>query len=100
MLTASQNGDTETVRYYLDQGIDPDFQHPEMGTTTLHEAALYGHLPVVELLVEHGAALDIVREFGGGTPLEVAKQAKQSAVVAYLSPRQPKKARRWFGAKR
>ncbi|MEL6538105.1 MAG: ankyrin repeat domain-containing protein [Bacteroidota bacterium] len=97
MVTACQNGDDETVRYYLDQGIDPDFQHPEMGTTALHEAALYGHLPVVELLVGRGASLSIEREFGGGTPLEVAQQAGHRNIADWLAGKQPpKKGKRWF----
>lgn len=102
MLAAAQSGDVGTVRYYLGQGIDPNYQHPEMGTTALHEAALYGHLPVVQLLVENGAALDIIREFGGGTPQEVAEQHGQCEVAVWLNTHQPAKPGFWarlFGSK-
>ena len=91
MLTGCQSGDLATVRYYLSRGIDPCFQHPEMGTTALHEAALYGHLEIVKLLVDHGADTQQIREFGGGTPLQVAKQAGQGEVAQWLKSQEPKK---------
>ncbi|MEL7342024.1 MAG: ankyrin repeat domain-containing protein, partial [Bacteroidota bacterium] len=55
MFAAAQKGDAPLVEYYLQQGIDPDYQHPEVLTTVLIEAANLGQLAVVKVLVEGGA---------------------------------------------
>jgi ankyrin repeat protein len=39
------------------------------GWTGLHFAACYGHLAIVELLLESGAEIDIANDCYGGTPL-------------------------------
>jgi ankyrin repeat protein len=54
------------------------------GESALHAAALFGHVPVVKQLISAGADL-MLRNQDGVTPLQVAQEAKQSAVTEYLS---------------
>lgn len=84
MLTASEKGDVALVRYHLRNGIDPNYQHPELLTTPLIESAMHGHLEVVKLLLENGAKPEIQSIFFGYTALEVAKIKKHQAVIQVL----------------
>jgi ankyrin repeat protein len=56
------------------------FQNGESG---LHAAALFGHVSVVKQLISAGADLTL-RNQEGATPLQLAQEAKQTAVVEYL----------------
>jgi len=51
--------------------------------TALHWAALLGHLPTVQLLVEHGATVT-VRNRRGETPVNVAELAGYMDVTGFL----------------
>jgi ankyrin repeat protein len=69
---AAQHGRAEIVRLLLDAGEDPNRYNPEghhAHATPLHQAVLGGHEPVVRLLVERGARLDIHDTIWHGTPL-------------------------------
>ncbi len=69
---AAQHGRTEIVRLLLDAGEDPNRYNPEhmhAHTTPLHQAVLGGYVPVVRLLAERGARLDIRDKIWDGTPL-------------------------------
>ena len=59
-LVAAINGQTEVVKYLLDDGMDVDMQPPGcdfggIGGTALHRAAQHGRMETVQLLVERGA---------------------------------------------
>jgi ankyrin repeat protein len=54
------------------------------GESALHAAALFGHVSVVKQLISAGADLTL-RNQEGATPLQLAQEAKQTAVVEYLS---------------
>jgi Ankyrin repeats (3 copies) len=53
LTRAATDGDLSIVKYHLDKGIDPNFQHPEFLTTPLIEAARAGNMPAVKLLLDH-----------------------------------------------
>lgn len=82
---AAAAGDLEQVRSLLDAGTDQnaDFGAPR-GWSPLMSAAYYGHLEVVQLLVERGARLDAVEVDRWGTALDIAQDAGQTEIVAYL----------------
>jgi len=84
MLTAAEKGDVALVRYHLRQGIDPNYQHPELLTTALIESAMHGHLEVVALLLENGAKPEIKSIFFGYTALEIAKIKRHQAIINLL----------------
>jgi ankyrin repeat protein len=76
-----RNGDVESVRLYLDAGLDPDVGDGD--TPPLEEASTRGHAGVVELLL--GAGADPNRKNGNGmTPLQAAVVQSQAACVKAL----------------
>ena len=87
LALASMLGNTDVVRLLLDAGEDPNRLNPDgfhSHATPLHHAANAGRMAVVELLVEHGARLDIEDTLWHGTPLGWARHGEQTAVAAYL----------------
>jgi uncharacterized protein len=58
----SEDSTLEAVKMLLDLGLDPNAQ-ADTGRTALHGAAHKGRPAVVQLLVDHGAKLD-VRDYG------------------------------------
>lgn len=55
MYGAVERGDLELLRYHLRMGIDPNFQHPEVLSLPLIEAARTGRLDHAHLLLSFGA---------------------------------------------
>ena len=54
MVVAAYNGHYAIVRAFLESGVDPDSQSA-CGDTALAKACEYGHVDVVELLLEYNA---------------------------------------------
>jgi ankyrin repeat protein len=72
LALAAQHARVEIVRLLLDAGEDPNRFNPEgvhSHSTPLHQAVLTGQQPLVQLLVERGARLDIRDTVWQGTPL-------------------------------
>ena len=87
LALAAQYGHAEIVRALLDADEDPNRYNPpgsHSHSTPLHEAALAGHIAVVQLLVERGARLDTKDVLWGGTPAGWAHHNGHSATEAYL----------------
>ena len=59
----------DVVRYLLEHGIDVDAQDNTEHSTPLHVASLWGGFKVAQLLLDHGADIN-VRNKGGLTPLQ------------------------------
>jgi ankyrin repeat protein len=75
------------LRMLLDAGENPDLYNPEgmhAHSTPLHQAALAGHMPVVRLLVERGARLDLADKIWKGTPRGWSEYAGRQEVADYL----------------
>ncbi|MCC6769878.1 MAG: ankyrin repeat domain-containing protein [Gemmatimonadaceae bacterium] len=84
---AAINGHLEAVRLLLVAGEDPNRLNPpgfHAHATPLHQAALAGHLPLVQLLTAHGARTDISDTLWRGTALGWAEHGEQTAVADYL----------------
>ncbi len=84
MLIAAQDGNLELVRYHIRMGENPNYQHPEFLTTPLIEAATFGHLSIVQFLLENGADPHIKAGFSTDTALKMAKQNNHQEVVKLL----------------
>ncbi|MGB0524441.1 MAG: ankyrin repeat domain-containing protein [Flammeovirgaceae bacterium] len=84
MLKGVQENDLELVKYHINMGVDPNYQHPEFMTTPLIESAQYGHLEIAKYLLDHGANPHIKAGFSGDTALSVAKAYKQKAIIQLL----------------
>ena len=71
LIAAARAGNDRLVRQILKQGADPNDTEGQLwGNTSLKEAANYGHLEVVELLIAAGADLNKA-DRAGETPLMV-----------------------------
>jgi ankyrin repeat protein len=64
---AAWDGKAEAVRVMVEAGFDVDARGGDNGTP-LDRAAVRGNLALVDLLLYHGAALDVRNDYGG-TPL-------------------------------
>lgn len=84
LLKACEEGHFSTVRYYIEQGVDINFQHPEFFTTPLIEATRKGYVDIVELLLQSGAKKSIKSNFDDLTALDVAKLNKDKKLIAIL----------------
>jgi ankyrin repeat protein len=90
LALAAQHGHVEIVRLLLDIGEDPNRLNPRGfhgHSTPLHQAALANHMPVIRLLVERGARLDIQDTMYQGTPLGWAKHGGHKEATEYLQTR-------------
>ncbi len=83
-----QMGNLDHVKCFMEkQRIDP-VAPPQMNhSTPLYRACRYGHLPIVEYLLEQGAHINEYYEKEGMTPFHVAIKAKHLDVVNFLESR-------------
>ena len=58
LTRAASNGQAELVRTLLVNGANIKARHAINGRTALDEAALKGHLGIIDLLVQHGGSFD------------------------------------------
>ena len=68
---AAKDGDVDSVKKFLDQGVDINSQAGRWGNTPLHEAAFWGNVQVVRLLISEEANVD-AKDYYGCTPLHDA----------------------------
>ena len=93
LAVAAQYGHVEMVRMLLEAGEDPNRYNPLGGHshgTPLHHAAGGGYLAVVQLLVEHGARLDLKDVLWHATAAGWAAHEGKAEVEAYLRERERK----------
>jgi peptide-methionine (S)-S-oxide reductase len=79
------NDRTGAVRLALEAGADPDrFMSQHRHSQPLHQAALHENVEVMEMLIAHGARLDVPDRLWGGTPLGWARHEDKKASLAFL----------------
>jgi ankyrin repeat protein len=87
LALASQLDRVEIARLLLEGGEDPDRYNPVGGhshSTPLHQAAAYGSMEMVRLLVERGARLDQRDILWHGTPAGWAEHEGKTEIAEYL----------------
>jgi len=87
LFEAASRGDLEEVRLWLAAGVDPDFQHVEVGTTPLIAAAEGGHRAAVEALLEAGASPGLRSLWERHTAAEAARAAGHELLARWLEAR-------------
>jgi len=101
LAIAAQAGDVEAVRSLLDCDANPNALTPwrenfsldsdtdrsfiSIAATPLHAAAWNGHTAVVDVLIAHGAAVDILNEWGLSVLLTAAEAGHADVVAQLLS---------------
>ena len=84
MFNGIQKGDLSLVRYYLSEGIDPNYQHPEFMAAPLIESIRFNHLDIAKLLLDNGADPNVREVWAGDTAMSVAKVKKNKAAIQLL----------------
>ncbi|KAH8021483.1 hypothetical protein HPB51_015879 [Rhipicephalus microplus] len=79
---AVENNHVEIARFLLEKGVDPNCSS-STGLTALHLAAMRGGVPMCQLLMDHGAATDVLAD-GNKTPLFLAATNDRPRIVAFL----------------
>ncbi len=82
---AVRNGDVALVRSLLKRWASLTYAFDGL-YPPLHTAAYFGHIPVVDVLLEAGALIES-KDMQGGTPLHAAALANQQAMVQFLQSR-------------
>jgi len=89
---AVSDHDMKTITYLLDQGVDINYNKPNMvypyEATPLTEATRIGNLTMVKYLVERGADVTLA-EKDGERPYTIAVGNKNTALADYLKSLEP-----------
>lgn len=88
--TQENGGNVALVMFHADHGVDINYQHPEYLTTAMHEAIRVGNIEVVKALLAKGADPTIEDNLTSSTPMQVAMECKQHAIVDILLEAVPK----------
>ncbi|MDF3822224.1 ankyrin repeat domain-containing protein [Leptospira sp. 96542] len=71
---AAVDGDLALVQHHLSEGVNPNYQHPEILRTALVASLVEGHADVAHYLLAHGASPHLVSELDNLSPLQAAQK--------------------------
>ena len=86
MLVAVQMGNIDLVKYHVREGIDVNFEHPELMTTALIESIQYDRIEIARFLIESGADPSQNAWLSNDNPLRIAKQQKKEEFIRLFKP--------------
>lgn len=84
LYQAAVDGDLALLRYRLKEGVNPNYQHPEVMRTPLVASIVAGHAEVARHLLEHGADPNLASEMDNMTPMEAARHHGNDAIAHLL----------------
>jgi len=90
LTLACMHGHVRVAQLLLDAGIDPNQYNPSgfhAHSAPLHQAVWSNREPIVRLLVERGARLDMRDLVYDGTPLDWAEYGQRTEIAEYLRSR-------------
>ena len=90
MLLAVQNGRIEIVKYHIENGVNPNYEHPELFTTALIESIFHEEVEIAKYLLENGADPKLESGFSKESPLNMSKRVKNRALVKLIKSYIPK----------
>lgn len=85
LFLACESGNVEMVRYYIKEGVDLNYQHPEYMTSLLIESVRQNHLEIIEILLRNGADPHQKEGFSTDTAISIAKSLKNKAALQMLT---------------
>ncbi len=85
MFKAIQDNDFALVEYYLNSGIDPNYQHPEYLALPLAESIRYDHIEIAKLLLDHGANPSIIETETSASSIEIATKFNKPMMIALMN---------------
>lgn len=91
MYVAASDGNFALLKYHIDNGVNPNYQHPEILATPLVASIIAGHDEIAKFLLENGADPDLESDFDGLKPLQAAKKYKRTALIEILESKLPPK---------
>lgn len=84
LYAAASEGDLARVRYHLQAGVNPNYQHPEVLCTPLVASIIQGHDAVALCLLAQGADPRLRSDFDDLTPLEAARRHDRPVIEQRL----------------
>ncbi len=84
LYQAAMAGDIARVEHHIAEGINPNYQHPEILCTPLVASIVNGHPQIALYLLTQGADPNMLSIMDSLTPLQAAKLHQQMEVVAAL----------------
>ena len=84
LYQAAVEGNLALLRYRLKEGVNPNYQHPEVMRTPLVASIVEGHAEVARHLLECGADPNLVSELDNMTPLQAARHHGHDPIVQLL----------------
>lgn len=104
MLSAIHAGNINLVRYHIEAGVNPNYQHPEFLTTPLIESIIVGEYEITVYLLSVGADPTLKAGFSEDSPLSVAKQQGDPRMIQLVKSYLPEEKgllqrlkERWLG---
>ena len=86
MLVAVQKGNIDLVKYHVSEGIDVNYEHPELMTTALIESIQFDQLEIARILLEHGADPKQNAWLSKDNPFTIAKQQQKIEFIQLFKP--------------
>jgi uncharacterized protein len=96
MYDAAVTGDLLRVQYHIKQGVNPNYQHPEVMCTPLVACLINGHSAIAHYLISQGADPNLLSDYDGLTPLQAARQHGREELVSVLEKLAVKESRQAF----
>jgi ankyrin repeat protein len=84
LYQAAMAGDLALVQHHIAEGINPNYQHPEILCTPLVASIVNGHPQIALYLLTQGADPNMLSIMDSLTPLQAAKRHQHMEVVAAL----------------
>lgn len=96
LYAATVAGNLALVRHHISEGVDPNYQHPEIMCTPLVSSLVQGHDDIARYLLAHGADPHLLSVFDDLTPLQAARKHGRTELMALLVDRGAKEVRPSF----
>ena len=83
LMIATQKGKYETAKLLIEHGANIDDHENLFGNVPLHLTDSFGHMRILNLLIQNGASIDF-KALDGATALTFVVNYKKKEMVAFL----------------